>query len=363
MTIKQDILAALRGQAPLRVPWNIHHLLLGRGDYEREMRNARLGLIHKATFAFQTVQPHVSVEERQAWENGAKAFYITHHTPLGDLHSKKIVGPDGSVWRREYPVKGLADLSILRLIVEDTAYYPNYDAILAAQRVLGEDGIVLSRMPYSPFQRLLIQWMGVEALSFGLADYPEEIDRLLECMAAADETAQQITAGSPAEVVWGSENITATISSPRLFNRYCAPYYNHFAELLHAQGKLYGLHMDGLLAALKDAIADIQVDFVEGFTPPPMGDLSLAEALSAWPGKAIWVNFPGSVLACSDDAVIEYTLELLRTGMASGRFLLGFTEDMPDVEHGLRLVRQGIARYEGMHMHLDTSSDEEHKSD
>lgn len=346
MTIKQDILAGLHGNSPQRVPWNIHHVLLQRGTFEREMRNAGLGVVQKSVSAYQSVAPHVSVEEQQAWENGAKAFYITHHTPLGDLQSKKVIGPDGSLWRKEHAVKGIDDSRVLQFIIEDTVYYPNYDALLAAQQALGEDGIVLSLMPRSPLQRLLTEWMGIEAVIFGLADYPEEMHRLLESMTEADEAPLQITAQSPAEIVWSPENITATITGPRLFHRYCAPYYNHFAEALHAQGKLYGVHMDGHLAALTETIASTRLDFVEGFTPPPMGDLALAEALSAWPDKSIWTNFPGSVLNLADEAIVEYTLDLLQMGMPSGRFLLTFSEDMPDTERSLRLVAEGITRYE-----------------
>ena len=36
MTVKQDILAALHGNAPRRVPWNIHGIFLQRGAFERE---------------------------------------------------------------------------------------------------------------------------------------------------------------------------------------------------------------------------------------------------------------------------------------------------------------------------------------
>lgn len=77
-----------------------------------------------------------------------------------------------------------------------------------------------------------------------------------------------------------------------------------------------------------------------------MGDLELAEAMSAWPDKAIWANFPGSVLHLADEEIVQYTLDLLKTGMTGGRFLLTFSEDFPQPERSLRLVAEGIARYE-----------------
>ncbi|MBA7633386.1 hypothetical protein ES703_40952 [subsurface metagenome] len=124
---------------------------------------------------------------------------------------------------------------------------------------------MLCRMMRSPLQRLLIDWMGTEVVIFALADYPEAMEHLLACMAAADEAAFRIAVESPAEAVWSAENFTAQITSPQLFSHYCLPYFNRAASMLHTQGKLYGVLMDGKLAALKDAIAQSQIDFIEGF--------------------------------------------------------------------------------------------------
>jgi hypothetical protein len=347
VTVKRDILAALQGREPDSVLWNIHHLLLGRGTFEREMRNAGLGIVEKSLSAYQCVSPRVSVDVLDAWEKGARASYVTYRTPVGELSGKKRIGPDGSQWMVDYPVKERADLAILEFIVRDATYYPDYGALDQAQETLGEDGILLALLPRSPLQRLLAEWMGIEGVVFALAEHPAAMDRLLQSMTAADEVALEITAHSSAEVAWSPENITAPITSPGLFERYCAPYYNHFAQVLRSHGKLYGVHMDGKLAALKEAIADTQLDFVEGFTPPPMGDLPLEEAMSAWPSKAVWTNFPGNMLHLPDEEIIGYTVDLLETGMSAGRFLLTFSEDFPHTERSLRLVAEGIARYEG----------------
>jgi hypothetical protein len=257
------------------------------------------------------------------------------------------IGPDGSQWVVDYPVRDGADLPILEFIVKDTTYYPDYSALDQAEETLGEDGILLALLQRSPLQRLLTKWMGIEGVVFALAEHPAAVGRLLQSMTEADKAALEITAHSSAEVAWSPENITAPITSPRLFARYCAPYYNRFAQVLGSQGKLYGVHIDGKLAALEKAIADTQLDFVEGFTPPPMGDLPLEEAMTAWPGKAVWTSLPGNILHLSDEEIIGYTVDLLETGMSAGRFLLTSSEDFPHTERSLRAVAEGIARYEG----------------
>jgi len=47
---------------------------------------------------------------------------------------------------------------------------------------------------------------------------------------------------------------------------------------------------------MKDLIPQTGCDVIEAFTPPPMGDLSMAEARTALGDKiVIWVDFPESV--------------------------------------------------------------------
>jgi len=77
-----------------------------------------------------------------------------------------------------------------------------------------------------------------------------------------------------------------------------------------------------------------------------MGDLALTEARRAWPGKTLCVNFPGGKLYRADEEIVSYAAELLREGMAGGRFLLTFSEDFPQPEPSLRLVAEGVARYQ-----------------
>jgi hypothetical protein len=346
VSVKADILLALRGDRPRRVPWNIHHDLLPQGSLERALRTRGLGIIEKSVIPYQTASSHVAVEQRVSWEEGTKALSLTYRTPIGELRSMHVVGPDGSTWVREYPVKGPGDLAVLTYIVEDTEYRPNAEAVRTRQRSLAEDGLVLCRLMRSPLQRLLVEWMGTEGVIYGLADYPKPMDCLLARMAATDEPAFRLAADSPAEAVWSAENITATITSPALFRRYCLPYYNHGASILHAAGKLYGVHMDGKLSALRQAIAESHLDFIEGFTPLPMGDLSLSNARRAWPGKALWVNFPGSVLHGSKTEVLRFTRKLVEEGMQAGGFLLSFMEEFPQPERSLTLVAEAIRRYE-----------------
>jgi hypothetical protein len=341
--MRQDILAALRRRTPRRVPWTIHHELLPRGSLERRLRGQGLAIVEKSIRPYREGSRRVSVEERQGWEGDHRLILRTWHTPLGDLAGRLREGPDGSLWTERYPLGSAADFRLLEYIAEDTEYRPNDEAVTAAQRALGEDGLVLCRLMRSPLQRLLTEWLGVVGFSYALADAPRDLDRLLACLEASDQPALRIAAGSPAEAVWSAENLTGDVVGPELFGRYLAPYYERAARILRAGGKLYGAHLDGRLACLKQAIGASALDFVEGFTPPPLGDLGLEEARAAWPDKAIWLNLPGNLFLADGREVVRRVRELLRRGMAAGGFLLTLTEEFPEPERNLPLVAEAVA--------------------
>lgn len=342
--MRQDILAALRRQPTRRVPWTIHHELLPRGSLERRLRSLGLGIIEKSVRPYREGSRRVSLEERRGWERGAFRILRTWHTPLGELRGRLREGPDGSLWTEEYPLKSASDFRLLQYLSDDTEYRDNDAAVAAAQRALGEDGLVLCRMMRSPLQRLLTEWLGTEGFAYVLADSRPALDRLVERLAAKDEEALRIASRSPAEAVWSAENLTADIVGPELFRRYHGPYYDRAAGLLKAGGKLYGVHLDGRLAALREQIGAAGLDFIEGFNPPPLGDLGLKEARAAWPDKALWVNLPANLFLGEASAVLLALRELERQAEAAGVCLLTLTEEFPDPERSLCLVAEALER-------------------
>ena len=341
--MRQDILEALRGGTPSRVPWTIHHELLPRGSLERRLREQGLAIVEKGVRPYQEGHERVSLEERSGWQGEVRRVLRTWHTPLGELRGCLRLGPDGSLWTEEYPLRSPADFHLLEYISEDTEYRENDRAVADAQRALGEDGVVLCRMMRSPLQRLLAEWLGTVGLAYALADAPRPLENLLSRLAAKDLEALRIAARSPAEIVWSAENVTAEVTGPELFRRFLRPYYEQAGAILRPAGKLYGVHLDGRLGALKGEIACCPLDFVEGFTPPPLGDLELEQARAAWPGKALWVNVPGTIFLHEEGRVIRELRELLEQGMAAGGFLLTLTEEFPDPERSLLLLAEAVA--------------------
>ena len=98
-------------------------------------------------------------------------------------------------------------------------------------------------------------------------------------------------------------------------------------------------HIDGRGGVLKDLIAKIPIDIVEGLTPTPMGDLSIGKTLSLWKDKVVWTGFPGSVCILGPEAVKKHALNLRREVGSGDRLAIGLcTETLLSDENLLMLT-------------------------
>ena len=87
--------------------------------------------------------------------------------------------------------------------------------------------------------------------------------------------------------------------------------------------------MDGNNRPWADLVAQSGLDYVEAFTPAPDTDMTLAEALDAWPDKVLWINFPSSLHLASVERIKQAAREFVELGRQTGRVIIGITEDMP----------------------------------
>lgn len=332
MSIRERILATVHGCTDAPVPFTIYRSVLPRGRPERELRELGLGLQLQVP-VYTVGYRHVEVETHTVEAHGERTMCRTYHTSLGDAQYIQRVRPGqayDSPWTTEPLIKTLRDYTIMRLVLEDMVLAPNYDAIRRLDEQTGEDGIVLGSVGLSPFQELVSpDWLGMDGVSYWLADHPAELDELYDALARNQARIYEIAAEAPVELIHSDENVTALMVGPRLYERYHLPFYRRMVPQLHAAGKRYVAHFDGSIKPLQQLLAESPIDVVEAFTPPPMGDLSVGEAKRVWPDKTIWSNFPGCVFLEDEASIRRYTSDLLDEA-AGGRFVLGITEDIPE---------------------------------
>lgn len=346
MEVGERIKAVLSGRRPDRVPWTIYSMLLPRGKFEREMRDMGLGIVSGCSVC-KSSAPNVRVETRTEGDY----VYATYHTPVGKASSVirtglKFQSPGGSAIV-EHLVKGIDDIKVLKFMIEDTVYEPDYENYGQLEDEIGSDGIVTSGIGYTPLMEIIINQMGFKTFATMLFRHPEAVEELVEVLGRKQTEALRILADSPVEIVSLGDNIDGVFVSPHLFEKYLLPYYNEYSSLLKGKGKVVMSHMDGRLRVLKDLIAKTKLDVIEAFTPPPMGDLPLKDARSAWRDKVIWINFPEEILLRSADEIRNFTVHLLEEIAPGDGFIIGITEDI-NPEHfrkGIRIVTETIFKY------------------
>jgi len=345
LNIKERALTVYHGEEPDRIPWLIYDVLCPRGSMDRKLRNRGMGL--KVTSrVLREEMPHVRVEAKTS----GNIVERTYHTPVGDLSTKERIDlPEGAggSWTVEHMIKQASDFAAAEFMVEDTVVVPDYEPFLNAERNLGGDGIVMVWAGRSPLQKTQIEFMGYKTFAVALYRCLKELEHFLRVLDKKMDERYRVIAESPAEIINGTDNVNSEIVSPKLYEKFIVPFCKRQAQVLHRHGKILEDHLDGKLAWLKDLIAKTNLDVVEAFTPPPMGDLPLAEARSAWKGKVISLNFPESVFLEGSAAVRRYAENLLREAAPGDGLLVTITEDIP-VKYrwtGLSAVTSVLRKY------------------
>jgi hypothetical protein len=263
------------------------------------------------------------------------------------MHVGRIV--DGGTLECEWPIKEVADFEPVIFMIENTAYHADYERYRAAVRDVATDGIVRFEGPVSPYESSY--WEGAGAF-FSLEDWvaaqverPREFGRLMEALEGRVKRMMPLALEAPGEFM--SLGWLGGVYGPKQTEEHMLPFYTEYAPRLAAAGKRLALHADATnLSHFAEVIGRMGVHVVEAFTPPPVGDLSLAEARRAWgPEMVIWVNFPETIFWMGRQATYEYTLDLLAQDEGSGRLVMGMTEMGPygvTDDESERLFKEGM---------------------
>lgn len=343
ITVRDRMMEVYRHRVPEKTPVAIYARYLPRGSTERLVRNLGLGIIDYYPLVSMLAPPWhthpgypsevrgADFNIRFSWENGQSIETRTYITPLGSVTQRTRKDPAyASDWIEKFYISSLEDYKIMLYLVENTILRSNSQAFKARQEDLGEDGVLLARVDRSPFQKLLIELAGPERFLLDLQTDPEPVLALLDALDRRMDEVFERVCESAAEVIWQPDNISCDMTPPKMFQTFCIPYYSKHATRLHERGKVFLVHMDGRLRAIKDMIAKCPIDGIESFSLPEIGgDLSLTEATVAWPDKLILSNFPSPIATQDERAITAYLRGLLGNLNSDTPFMLQVSEDIP----------------------------------
>jgi len=336
MSNREALLATIHGKQADRIPYTIDFWWLPPGEVERKARNMGLAINYYVPCMY-AYMPHVKLYSPilpGMWGVG-KGFTgeVTFETPVGKV-STNVTFRDfayAMLGNLNYEgigsylqgglVKRLEDYEVLKFMAEDLEFEPCYKYIEFFKKWVGEDGLVYTFVGYhSPFTLLLIEWVGVSRLYVDLYRHPEKIEEILKILSKKYEKQYEIGANAPADFIIYGDHIDEKLLSPQHFEKYLLPEHNKFARLAREKGKITAIHCDGKLDKLKHVIAKLEHKIINAFTPPPVGNLPVEEALELWKDKILWVNYEYHFMG--PEALKKHLLKFLRSIIPGERIII-----------------------------------------
>lgn len=327
--MRDRILAVIQGQELDQVPFILYEDIFPTPDLVSVLGENSFGLMRWSE-VHQVYHPHCHFVDNDYWINDVRWRRTTLHTPVGSIFEERAFEPvlNSSSVRKHF-LESAADYSVLWAYLEDSQPLPNYNRYHQDQADLGIMGLPLVALERTPYQQLWIIWAGLDQLSYHFADFPDIVHHTIELLSRRLDQLIEIAANSPAPFIDFPDNITADAIGLRRFEQYCVPFYNRAAERFADSGKKVFVHMDGNLKPLWGAIARSHVAGLDSFSPAPDNDTSVSEAVSLWPEKSLFINFPSSVHLLPADEIYAMAADILAAAGHTGRLQMQISENVP----------------------------------
>ncbi len=307
MNIRERLETFWSGERPDVIPFTI---------YQNEWRHTQndpawQGLYEKGlgvTWHLRTTKEiwpkDVAFRDEKITQNGKTLLKRSIVTPIGAIY--ELYDDD---WRQKHYLETAEDYAVMTYLAKNMEILPNYDEYLAQEKAIAPYGVGMAFTGRTPNQTILVDFVGLENYAFHTFDLAAEMMELYEALLQNFRKRVELVAAGPGKFVSVLENFTAETLGPRRFKQLLLPVYEEYFPILQSAGKIVGTHYDGQLSSCKDLIANAPIDLIESLTPPPEGDMTLAECRAAWPDKLFWSNIN---VACYDLPPEELKAEVLQ---------------------------------------------------
>ncbi len=356
MTVKQRLISSIKGMQTDRVAWSpflaYYFDMLpaevrkkGMFNYLKEM-NAD-PLIRGSVAPFCVNNSKNGYSEKTV----GKKRYFCFDTPVGQLNGCYTFSDSANSWfLTDHPVSTEEDFKTLSYVAKHTEVIDNVLAANEYYNEIGSEGLsvpCLGAWSKTAFQALLEHWCGTEELTYALYDFPEVVEETLEVMKEKNLETINYAIKSKPEAFLFYEDTSTTNINPAMFKNYIAPEISSWGKILHENDKLLIHHACGHVKDLLSLMAETNIDAIESLSPPPTGNVEIAEAFKLLPPKVGIIGGlePTFILNSSLSELEMHTRELIN--IAKGKsFILANSDSCPpgtDYEKFLlvsRIVRE-----------------------
>ena len=330
MTMRERLLAVLRGEKPDRVPFcQYDGTAAPNEEVWQVVGRDNMGFMRWVS-AHRVEHPNCRFESKAIERGGLPGERITLHTPAGSITEEFYLEPTyNTASRHEHFIKTREDCFALIAYLKDLVILEDYDSLQKHIEDIGEDGLVHCCVGRTPFQQLWVEWVSLTDLCCHLLDWPDVLEECIALMARNQKRMFEIAAGSPAPYIDIGDNVTAPVIGENYYRKYCMPSYAELADIVDGKNKPIFVHMDGDLRPLWDAIGESRIDGIDSFSPTPDNDTSVADAVRLWPHMRLFVNYPSSVHLREPQAIYDTAMQMLHEGGHTGRLVIGVFENVP----------------------------------
>ena len=291
MTSRERLVTALRGETPDRVPiwaWDIHPWLgkvhpsiqpvvdayLDRGD-----------IMHwwsPGAGIFLTASDKVAIhtETRPSPHRGYREQLTTIDTPGGTLTQAFHLSTDGKPgYQSKYLLETEEDVEKL-LSIPYVPPQPDCAAFFPLRDELGDRGLMMVAVPSDPMYSIN-SLIGSETFAIWSIEKRGTIERLLaEFLRRLKDWVAWVVSQEvgPLFGYVGPELCIPPLQSPRDFEEWVVGPDREINDILHAAGGMVLVHCHGRMDAVLEGFVRLHADALHPIEPPPMGDVTLAEA-------------------------------------------------------------------------------------
>jgi len=371
MTHRERIMAAIRGEAPDRLPWVPrlefwHRAALRQGTLPAELRSLSLteitewlgvgcyssvpdftdttyddamvdrglGIYHLPVLPYRVTLQDV---ERRVLRRGQETT-VEYHTPRGSLRTvtvftEEMLDAGASMpWVVEHALREPQDFDVVGHIFSHLRIEPQLKDYLARRDEVGERGVAIGYLlgTACPMQHIMKELMPLDQFFYALHDYPEKVQSLAEQMEPLYQQLEQIGANSPAEVIFLGGNYDDSITYPAFFEKYILPALRDYAAVLHAKGKYLMTHTDGENRQLLGLYLRAGFDIADSVCPYPMTRCTLEEIRAAFADRiTIWGGIPSTLLchaSTPEDEFRRSIYQLIERYGHESHFILGVSD-------------------------------------
>jgi len=357
MTSRERLLAATKGKETDIVPvsprvgaylLNVYgdssfesHLKLQK-DYDFDLTYpVGSGLINPidSVFVDTSYSKDIKLETQVSQDNELKVIKRIFHTPAGKLQDIIKVAPSGREYgvspnpiKLEWLIKDRSDLDKLGYLLPNPKKYCNIKYLKELDKSIGEKGM-LQAFIRSPIDHLAGEARGMENLMIDYYEDKELFSDIIKLFMGHIMSETKVCLENGITDIFGSWYYTSLSAgwSPKILKEEFIPLMKEHVNLVHNYDGTYDLYDDGKCMAMIEDFVKTGADVLETLTPPPVGDVDLAEAKRIAGSKMtlkgyidlIYILKLGTV-----EQVQNTIIDAIRIAGPGGRFILGTSDSI-----------------------------------